>query len=66
MSRGEARRQFTAADLSAQTEGVVCRKDNGVVDEIPSAYKDIDLVIERQKDLIEVVYTLKQIMNVKG
>lgn len=66
MSRGQARRTFSKEDLEAQTAGVMCRKDAGVIDEIPSAYKDIDLVIERQKDLIEVVHTLKQILNVKG
>lgn len=66
MSRGAARRAFSVEDLKAQTEGVICIKNQTVLDEIPAAYKDIDTVIERQKDLIEVVFTLKQIMNVKG
>jgi tRNA-splicing ligase RtcB len=66
MSRGDARRQFTAADLAAATEGIECRKDDGVVDEIPAAYKSIDAVMENQSDLVEVVTTLRQIVNVKG
>ena len=66
MSRNAAHKRFTAADLAAQTEGVVCRKDAGVVDEIPGAYKDIDQVMENQADLVEVVHTLKQVLCVKG
>lgn len=66
MSRGQAKRMYTVEDLKNQTEGVVCLKNESVLDEIPSAYKDIDVVMERQKDLVEVVYILKQIMNVKG
>lgn len=66
MSRGEAKRRFTLDDLIAQTEGVVCPKTKSVIDEIPAAYKDIDTVIARQSELIDVVYTLKQIMNIKG
>ncbi len=66
MSRTAAERQFTAADLAAQTAGVICRKDKGVVDEIPGAYKDIDQVMANQADLVEVVHTLKQVVCVKG
>ncbi|CAM3153305.1 RtcB family protein [Stackebrandtia soli] len=66
MSRNKARKLFTADDLAAQTEGVECRKDSGVVDEIPSAYKDIDEVIAAQRDLVEVVARLKQVVCVKG
>jgi tRNA-splicing ligase RtcB len=66
MSRGEARRRFSAADLVAQTEGVECRKDVDVVDEIPSAYKSIDEVMANQSDLVDVVATLKQVLCVKG
>jgi tRNA-splicing ligase RtcB len=66
MSRNKARKQFTAADLAAQTAGVECRKDSGVVDEIPAAYKDIDEVIRNQDDLVEVVAKLKQVVCVKG
>ena len=66
MSRTQAQKQFTAADLAHQTEGVVCRKDGGVVDEIPAAYKDIDQVMANQTDLVEVVHTLKQVLCVKG
>ncbi len=66
MSRGAAKRKFSIAELEAQTHGVECRKDRGVLDEIPGAYKDIDRVMEQQRDLVEVVATLKQVMCVKG
>ncbi|MBF6212042.1 RtcB family protein [Nocardia puris] len=66
MSRTKAKKQFTVADLVAQTEGVESRKDAGVVDEIPAAYKDIDEVIEAQRDLVDVVATLRQVLCVKG
>jgi tRNA-splicing ligase RtcB len=66
MSRTQAGKQFTVADLERQTEGVVCRKDPGVLDEIPGAYKDIDTVMANQNDLVEVLHTLKQILCVKG
>jgi tRNA-splicing ligase RtcB len=66
MSRNEAKRRFNARDLAEQTEGVECRKDKGVVDEIPGAYKDIDAVMANQKDLVAVVHTLKQVVCVKG
>lgn len=66
MSRTEAKRRFKTADLEAQTEGVECRKDKGVLDEIPGAYKDIDTVMAQQADLVEVVHTLRQVVCVKG
>jgi tRNA-splicing ligase RtcB len=66
MSRGKARRQFTEMDLEMQTAGVECRKDKGVIDEIPGAYKDIDVVMDNQSDLVEVVHTLQQVVCVKG
>ncbi|CAK0780368.1 RNA-splicing ligase [Gammaproteobacteria bacterium] len=66
MSRTEAKKTFTVDDLSAATSGVECRKDAGVIDEIPLAYKDIDAVMEAQRDLVEVVAQLKQILCVKG
>jgi tRNA-splicing ligase RtcB len=66
MSRGAARRMFTVADLQAQTEGVECRKDVGVVDEIPGAYKDLDSVIAAQADLVEVQARLRTVLCVKG
>jgi tRNA-splicing ligase RtcB len=66
MSRNKARKQYTEADLAAQTTGVECRKDSGVVDEIPAAYKDIDEVIRNQEDLVEVVAKLKQVICIKG
>jgi len=66
MSRSAAQKRFTAADLVEQTAGVLCRKDNAVVDEIPGAYKSIDEVMENQSDLVDVVHTLKQVLCVKG
>jgi tRNA-splicing ligase RtcB len=66
MSRTKAKRTFTVADLEAQTSGVECRKDAGVLDEIPGAYKDIDAVVEAQSDLVEVVARLTTLMCVKG
>ncbi len=66
LSRSAAKRQFDEQDVARQTEGVECRKDKGIIDEIPSAYKDIEKVMENQIDLIEVVHTLKQIVCVKG
>ena len=66
MSRGAAKRQFSLTDLALQTEGVECRKDPGVLDEIPGAYKNIDEVMAAQNDLVEIVHTLKQVVCVKG
>ena len=66
MSRSAAKRRFTTRDLEDQTRGVECRKDSGVVDEIPGAYKPIKQVMEQQRDLVEIVAKLKQIVCVKG
>jgi tRNA-splicing ligase RtcB len=66
MSRNQARKQFTLEDHAKATEGVECRKDEGVIDETPAAYKDIDAVMAAQSDLVEVVHTLKQVVCVKG
>ncbi|HEY0135689.1 MAG TPA: RtcB family protein, partial [Nannocystis sp.] len=66
MSRTEAKKRFTLADHAAATAGIECRKDEDVIDETPAAYKDIDAVMEAQKDLVEVVHTLKQVVCVKG
>jgi tRNA-splicing ligase RtcB len=66
MSRSEARRRFSRADLAAQTAGVECRKDAGVIDELPAAYKDIDQVMAAQADLVQIVHTLHQVLCVKG
>jgi len=66
MSRSAAKQQFDSDDVHAQTLGVECRKDSGVIDEIPAAYKGIDKVMEHQSDLVEVVYTLKQVLCIKG
>lgn len=66
MSRMEAKRRFSTQDMVEQTEGIECRKDKDVVDEIPAAYKDIEAVMAHQSDLVEVVHTLRQIVCVKG
>jgi len=66
MSRAEAKRRFTMADHAAATAGIECRKDAAVIDETPAAYKPIDLVMEAQKDLVEVLHTLRQVVCVKG
>jgi len=66
MSRTKAKSLFTSDDLVQQTKGVECRKDSGVVDEIPSAYKDIDEVMRNQEDLVEITSVIKQILCIKG
>jgi tRNA-splicing ligase RtcB len=66
MSRNAAQKKYGIADLIEQTQGVVCRKDKGVLDEIPGAYKDIDEVMANQADLVEPLHTLKQVLCVKG
>jgi tRNA-splicing ligase RtcB len=66
MSRTKAKKMYTVQDQVRATEGVECRKDANVIDEIPMAYKDIDAVMAAQRDLVEVVHTLKQVVCVKG
>ena len=66
MSRNKARKTYSEADLAQQTKGVECRKDRGVVDEIPGAYKDLEAVMDAQTDLVEVVARLRQVVCVKG
>jgi len=66
MSRTKARATFTLEDLAAQTNGVECRKDAAVIDEIPGAYKKIEDVMANQSDLVEVIAQLKQVLCVKG
>ena len=66
MSRKAAKKKFTVIDMKKQTEGVECRKDKDVIDEIPEAYKNIDVVMENQSDLVEIIHTLKQVVCVKG
>lgn len=66
MSRSKAKREFSKEDLESQTEGIECRKDTGVIDEIPGAYKDIDVVMDHQHDLVDIVHTLRQVVCVKG
>jgi tRNA-splicing ligase RtcB len=66
MSRTEAKRRVSMDEHAKAVEGVECRKDKDVIDETPSAYKSIDAVMEAQKDLVEIVYTLKQVVCVKG
>ena len=66
MSRTAAKKRFTEADHAKATEGVECRKDAGVIDETPMAYKNIDAVMAAQTDLVDIVHTLKQVVCVKG
>jgi len=66
MSRNAAQKAFSLEDFALQTHGVICRRDKGVLDEIPGAYKNIDEVMANQADLVEVVHTLKQVLCVKG
>jgi len=66
MSRTEAKRRFTVEDHRRMTEGVECRKDAGVIDETPAAYKPIEAVMAAQRDLVEIVHTLHQVVCVKG
>ncbi|MCB1321474.1 MAG: RtcB family protein, partial [Leptospiraceae bacterium] len=66
MSRGEAKRRFSLEDHLKATAGVECRKDNGVIDETPAAYKPIDKVMAAQSDLVEIIHTLRQVICVKG
>jgi tRNA-splicing ligase RtcB len=66
LSRGAAKRTYNLDDLARQTSGVECRKDQGVLDEIPKAYKDIDVVMANQADLVEIVAEMKQVLCVKG
>jgi tRNA-splicing ligase RtcB len=66
MSRNKAKNVYTLDDLIEQTKNVECRKDRGVLDEIPGAYKPIEEVMNNQKDLVEIVATLKQVVCVKG
>lgn len=66
MSRSKAKKSFTVNDLEEQTKGIECRKDSGVLDEIPGSYKDIMKVMDNQKDLVEIVTQLRQVLCVKG
>jgi tRNA-splicing ligase RtcB len=66
MSRKAAQKCFSIKDVETQTKGVICRKDKGVIDEIPGAYKNIDEVMANQSDLVDVVHTLRQVICVKG
>ncbi len=66
MSRGAAKKAISLEDHAKATEGIECRKDADVIDESPAAYKDVSAVIAAQADLIDVVHTLRQIVNVKG
>ena len=66
MSRRHAKERFSVEDHEKTTEGIECRKDEGVLDETPGAYGDVDAVMAAQADLVEVVHTLRQVLNVKG
>ena len=66
MSRAAAKKRFTLEEHAQATAGVECRKDAGVIDETPGAYKPIEAVMEAQKDLVEIVHTMHQVVCVKG
>jgi len=66
MSRSEAKKTFSQKDIDTQLAGIECRKDKGILDELPGAYKDIEEVIKNQDDLVEVVTEIKQVLCVKG
>ena len=66
MSRTQARRRFSVADHIEATKHVECRKDEDVIDETPAAYKPIDAVMQAQRELVEIVHTLRQVVCVKG
>lgn len=66
MSRSAAKKLISLDDHAKATAGVECRKDEGMIDESPAAYKDIIAVMKSQEDLVEIVYTLKQVLCVKG
>jgi len=66
MSRGKAKKAFTLDDVEKQTAGVMCRKDAGIIDELPGAYKNLDSVMENQKDLVKIVAQLRAVLCVKG
>jgi len=66
MSRGKAKKAFTLEDVEKQTAGIMCRKDAGIIDELPGAYKSIDTVMENQSDLVKIVAQLCQVLCVKG
>lgn len=65
-SRAAAKRTFTRADLDERMAGVVWGESDSFIDEHPLAYKQIDVVMEDAKDLVEIRHTLRQIVNVKG
>ena len=66
MSRSQAKKSFTIDDVVSQTEGVVCKKDESILDELPQSYKDIKTVMEDQRDLVEIVYELHDRVCIKG
>lgn len=66
MSRGKAKKAFDLKDVLIQTDGIMCRKDAGIIDELPGAYKNIDQVMENQKDLVKIVAQLRQVLCIKG
>ncbi len=66
LSRTKAKKIYSTADHAAATAHVECRKDEGVIDETPAAYKDIEAVMKAQSDLVDIVHTLRQVVCVKG
>ena len=66
MSRNQARKTFTMDDFDRELAGIEVNRSEAFLDELPGAYKDVDLVMEQSKDLVEVIHTFRQIVNVKG
>lgn len=66
MSRGEAKRRISLDEHKQAMQGIEARLDADIIDESPAAYKDIDAVMAAQSDLVDIVYTLRQVVNVKG
>ena len=66
MSRRAAREKFTMSDFDQLMEGIEVRRSESFLDELPGAYKDVDLVMEQSNDLVEILHTFRQIVNVKG
>ena len=65
-SRTQARKRFTMDDFDRDMQGIEVRRSKEFIDELPGAYKDIDTVMEQSRDLVEIVHTFRQIVNVKG
>ena len=66
MSRSKAKKTFTTDDIKEQLAGIECRRDRGILDELPAAYKDVEQVMRYQEDLVRPIVTLQEILSIKG